>query len=337
MLSVTEGGKRVQPNGIVGGDKDISIGGHGYICLKKRNSQEVHCSEEIHQVVSLVSVLSVREEDLEAGAYMHLGNFKLVKSVQRDLLMIDHSQKSGVDFNVFSHNVVILTQFYTMKMLIAIDNGILNFKNSEYYAKGGKLKVEAEMLLCVCSNPKGSFYFIVLDVEVNLLFKFMMLSVTEGGKRVQPNGIVGGDKDISIGGHGYTNFKKGISQKVHRRVSFCQVCFCIIILSVREDNLEAEAITRQESRKLAKMVIVVFSDFQEGEREFESCSSNNVLAEAGFFSVFLKRFNRARVFVWLMNLLLISEVTFLAGSGISSSDFKERVDIVSVVLIMNFY
>jgi hypothetical protein len=152
----------------------------------------------------------------------------------------------------------------------------------------------------------------------------MLLLVTEGERRVQSYGIICGDDDISNEGHGYIVYKKKNSQEVHCGEGFHRVCFYVIWVSVREDNLEAEAFTRQKEHKLADMVIVVSGNFLKDEGEFGSIVGNNVLAEAGIFSVFLKRFNRARVFVWLMQLLLISEASFLAGSGFSTRRCKER-------------
>jgi hypothetical protein len=279
MLLVTESEKGFRSYRIICGDGKCFNRGHGYMYLIKGNSQEVLCEKETHRVLILVSILSVREEELETGACMHLGNFKLIESVQRNLLIIDHSQKSGADFSIFGHNNMVFTQFCTKKMTKSIDNAILNFKYSEYYTKGGKLKVEAKILLCICIKPEGSFDLNVVDVEVDLLLKFKMLLATEGGKGIRTHGIVGGDKDISVGGHGYMYFKKGNSQEVHHRMSLCQVCFCIIVLFIREDDLEAEASTRQEGNELTKMVIVVFDDFQKGVGEFGSYNSNNVLAK----------------------------------------------------------
>jgi hypothetical protein len=319
MLLVTESEKRFRTYRIISGDGTCFNNEHGYMYLKEGNSQEVHCGEGIHRVIILVSLPSVRDEDLEAGAEIRLENFKLVESVQRNQLTFDRSQRSGVEFDVISHNVEIFKCLREVKVMKTIDNVDLDVVYSERFTKDGKLKAEAEVLLYICDNPKGNYNFNVLDVEVNLLFDFKMVFGTEGEKRVRFYRIICGDVDIFIDGHGYINFEKGNSQEVHRGEGFCRVYFCIILLSVNEDNLEAEAITRQEVHKLTKMVIVVSNNFQKGEREFESCSYNNVLSEAGIYSVFLKRFNRSRVFIWLIHLLLIAEAFFLAGSGFSTS------------------
>jgi hypothetical protein len=54
------------------------------------------------------------------------------------------------------------------------------------------------------------------------------------------------------------------------------------------------------------------------EAVFESFKHNNFLVEFGIFRTFQVKFIRARVFVWLLFVLLMSEAAVLVGSGISS-------------------
>jgi hypothetical protein len=98
-IQVTEGEKIFQSYDTTIGDEDISANGHGYKCVKSRNSQEVHFREGIRRV-SIFASMFIKEDNLEAVANARLKSCKLVERFQRERSLLEKPNASGEFFVV---------------------------------------------------------------------------------------------------------------------------------------------------------------------------------------------------------------------------------------------
>jgi hypothetical protein len=203
MLLVTECERRIRSYWIVTEDMTKSLVGHGFANLLKINSQEVQLGLVSW---SIIVASNLRKDDLEAGAIMHLGNDKYIESVQKVLLIVDHSQESRANLVKIQHNVGLIIS---------------------------RVKFETRMFILIPDQCEA------VEMKGNLLN-------VEGGK-----------------------------------------LSCIHF-----------------------------------EETFEPFSHDNFLVEVGVFRTFQIKFIRARVFVWLFYMLLMSEAAVLVGSGNFSGGAK---------------
>jgi hypothetical protein len=204
--------------------------------------------------------------------------------------------------------------------------------------KGVRLIIGTETLLCVYCDLKEICNISALDIGSSFMLIERVFLVTESERDILAYSFsFVRDEGVSRSGHGELIDKKVIPQQVHDGKGICGEN--VLLLTASEDGLEAGAIAHQKNCKLMKMVVVVFDNFQKSETVFESFNHDNFLVEVGIFRTFHMKFERVRVFVWLLFVLLMSEAALLVGSGISSGVFHAEGakavsgSIVSEVLI----
>jgi hypothetical protein len=150
-----------------------------------------------------------------------------------------------------------------------------------------------------------------------------MMFVSAGGKTIRRCKMFNGSDTTFDDGYGYINCKKENNQEIHREGRTRRVLIYVFISFATEEGLDTEVYTHQVRRSLKILVIndvIVYyvSRRNEGLLKFEV-----ILLGSWLFDVLFKKFVRARVFSWLLLLLL---GTVMISGLFNSAVIREFMD-----------
>jgi hypothetical protein len=305
MLFVTESREEVVLYNTIIGDDESLVDGYGYICLKKKNSQKIHSDRGNCQVYNFASKF-IRENLFEAVEDTHYLGLELVASVQKGKLILDESQGSGVYF------AVILWCFQSQGNSFVFSTG--NHKSPILFCEEKKAPVNTTII----GNNKelissgNCLHNVVnstsLDIDIKMVFILVMIFVSAGGKIIQRHKMFIGNGATFDGGYGYVCPKKENSQEIHLEGKDRRVVVFVFNSFVSKDVLEAEVYVHQVQHALKSMVIEEGVVFYACKSSGSFINLKKFLLGSWLFNMFFKKFFRARVFSWLLFLLLCTVV-----------------------------
>jgi hypothetical protein len=149
-----------------------------------------------------------------------------------------------------------------------------------------------------------------LDINIRMVFILVMIFVSAGGKIVQRYKLFFGNGATFDDGYGYICSKKGNSQEIHREGKDRRVLIFVFVPIVQENDLEAEVYVHQVQHSLKLLVTKEGIVCYAGENRDSFVNLKESLLRSWLFGMFYKKFFRARVFSWLLFLLLCTVVKF---------------------------
>jgi hypothetical protein len=250
MSFVTESGKEVEFYNTIIGDDESLMGGCGYIYLKKRNNQEIHSDRGNHQVYYFVPKF-IKGDLFDAEEDTHCLGLEPVASVQRVKLILGENQKSGVCFMIVlclqpRKNPFIFNTGNLKSSILNIEKKTISFSVSTNNA--------SREVICRSDCSHNVVNFIILDIDLKVMFILVMIFVSAGGKMVQRYKMFIGSDATFKGGYGYIYSKKVNNQGIHQEGKDRRVLFFVIISFVSEENLEAEVCIHQVQHILKFLV-----------------------------------------------------------------------------------
>jgi hypothetical protein len=300
MLFVTESGKEVEFYNTIIGDDESLMGGYGYICPKKRNNQEIHSDRGNHQVYYFVPKF-IKEDLFDAEEDTHCLGLEPVASVQKVKLILGGDQKSGVCFMIIlclqpRKNPFIFNTGNLKSSILNIEKKTISFNVSTNNT--------SRELVCRSDCSHNVVNFIILDIDLKVVFILVMIFVYAGGKMVQRYKMFIGSDATFKGGYGYIYSKRANNQEIHQEGKDRRVLFFVIISFVSEENLEAEVCIHQVQHILKFLVTEVGVIYCVCKSSGNLIKRKEFLLGSWLFNMLFVKFCRARVFSWLLFLLL---------------------------------
>jgi hypothetical protein len=212
----------------------------------------------------LILASEVGKSYFEAGAFRHLGDDKLAKSVQKVMLKVERFWTREGSRDVIRHdsNLIIQENYSKMFMKVLINQ----FSLRKRYKCGRNSNVTwlGEVSRSFVWNGKEVFGSLISGLEVNFLLYEMVVMVTEGGKGILSyNFLVTEGEGVSRYGQGCFMEEILISQEVHDVEGFCRRIN--LASRVNQDCLDTGAIAHHNGNKLTDGPLEMLNGFKENE------------------------------------------------------------------------
>jgi hypothetical protein len=271
--------------------------GYGYNYEIIRNSQEIHSDRISHQFLVFASEL-MKNDDLEAGEIVYLGNVWLTESVQRERT-INNQHRKGLIVSVIPSdfkNSVISVGVILVKFLVRLLIEDIAFIDSE------RCDCAVETLFFEKMFLIGNSEFYEVDVDSKMNLKTVMLYGTEGEREVVVCRLCLADIGQFFGRHGYNVSERRNSQGVYQLKRLCRSCIYGNLISAKDDISEAEEITHQDLMMDEKVIDeLVYSQRETIDQCILNVSMKNLVKKGQLMKVLKNEF-------WLLSFCLKFEV-----------------------------